>query len=180
MKKHLVDLKINCNKLMFMIILSYYYIMGCSTAKQVAMQELMDIGEILKIENTKLDEEKENLLKDQIDKPADDKEIQQSIKKMTLELEDTYRKAYQLLQDLIASAEYQRDGSPAGRVSQIYAMRLRLEETYKRIENCYMQKMNYSVINSGIKGEIEKEKQKNREIEAEIQAHKEKKTEEAA
>lgn len=154
--------------------------MGCSTAKQVAMQELMDIGEILKIENNNLNEEKENLLRDQIDKPAEDKEIQQSIRKMTLELEEYYRKAYQLLQDLIASAEFQRDGSPASRVSQIYGMRLRLEETYKRIENCYMQKMNYAVINAEIKAEIEKEKQKNREIEAEIQVYKEKKTEAAA
>ena len=59
-------------------------IMGCNTSKQVAIQELSDIHEILKIENSKLEEEKENLLRDQIDKPAEDKEIQQSIQKNLL------------------------------------------------------------------------------------------------
>lgn len=149
--------------------------MGCSTAKQIAMQELLDIGEILKIENSKLEEEKENLLRDQIDKPADDKEIQQSVRKMTLELEETYRKAYQILQDLIVSAEHQRDSNPANRITQIYNMRMKLEETYKRIENCYMQKMSYAVANVEIKAEIENEKAKNRDLEMEIQGYKEKK-----
>ena len=149
--------------------------MGCSTAKQIAMQELLDIGEILKIENSKLEEEKENLLRDQIDKPADDKEIQQSVRKMTLELEETYRKAFQILQDLIASAEHQRDSNPANRIAQIYNMRMKLEETYKRIENCYMQKMNYAVANVEVKAEIEREKAKNEDLEMEIQSHTKKK-----
>lgn len=148
--------------------------MGCNTSKQVALQELLDIYEILKIENSSLEEEKENLLRDQIDKPAEDKEIQQSIRKMTLELEDTYRKAFQLLTELIASAEFQRDGSPSSRINQIHKLRFKLEEIYGKIESFHIEKKKLSTENDELRLLIEQEKAKHQEIRAELQGLKEK------
>ena len=147
--------------------------MGCNTSKQVALQELSDIYEILKIENSALEEEKESLLRDQIDKPAEDKEIQQSIKKMTLELEETYRKAFHLLTQLITSAEFQRDGSPSSRINQIHKLRFKLEEIYRKIESFHLEKKTLSTENDELRLLIEQEKAKHQEIRAELQGLKE-------
>jgi hypothetical protein len=149
--------------------------MGCNTSKQVAFEELSDIFEILKKENSALEEEKEALLKDQIDKPAEDKEIQQSIKKMTLELEETYRRAYELLKQLIASAEFQRDGSPSSRINQIHKLRFNLEEIYGKIESFHLRKKQLNHENDELRILIQNEKSKNNEIQTELQCYVEKK-----
>ncbi|OMJ75831.1 hypothetical protein SteCoe_24933 [Stentor coeruleus] len=125
--------------------------MGCGKSQEYAIQELNDIFNILKQENSELKAEKEALMREQIDKPSDEKDIIRSIGNMSNELESNYRDAKILLQDFSKSINYQKKSTPETRIGQITQLRLKLEETYKRIENCYMQKQAYSKLNSEVR-----------------------------
>jgi hypothetical protein len=129
--------------------------MGCGKSQEYAIQELNDIFNILKQENTQLKEEKEALMREQIDKPSDEKDIIRSIGNMSNELETNYRDAKILLENFVQSINYQKKSTPETRIGQITQLRLRLEDTYKRIENCYMQKQIYSKLNSEVKFAVE-------------------------
>lgn len=131
--------------------------MGCGKTRQMALDELKEVYEILQLENQKLTEEKENLLRDQIDKPSDDKEIQQSMKGMTIEISDNYAEARAMLEDFLSTITFQYENSPERRIYNMFEMRHKLEETYRRIENSLSQKQTYIKLNQALMQAIEKE-----------------------
>ena len=146
--------------------------MGCGKARQAAMQEFQDIYEILKLENSKLEETKEALLSDQIDKPSDDKMIEKSMRDMTRELEEKYREAHALLQNFLETIQHQQEKNPLNRIFQISELRLKLEDTYRRIENCYAQKQTYWKLNSDIRVAIDQVDIEIQAKQAELKTHK--------
>jgi serine/threonine protein kinase len=113
--------------------------MGCGKAKLIAIEELKDIISLLQTENKELEEEREKLLYEQIDKPTDDKEIIESLKSMKLALERRYREVKTLLEQLIDVISKQKETNPNNRISQISELRQNLENTYKRIDSLYLQ-----------------------------------------
>lgn len=129
--------------------------MGCGKSQEYAIQELKDVYDILKQENNQLKAEKEVLMREQIDKPSEEKEITRSIKNMSNELETNYRDARILLEDFVKSINYQKKSTPETRIEQIAQLRLRLEDTYKRIENCYIKKQIYSKLNNEVRITVE-------------------------
>jgi predicted RNase H-like HicB family nuclease len=145
--------------------------MGCGKSREFALQELNDVFEILKVENEQLQTEKETLMREQIDKPSDEKEIIRSISNMTAELELNYRDAQTLLVDFVESINYQKKSSPETRIGQIIQVRLKLEDTYRRIENCYSQKQTYSKLNSEVRIAVEQTENDLKAKRAEIQKY---------
>ena len=114
--------------------------MGCNVSRKVAIEELQDIADILKLDNTKLEEEKEKLLYDQIDKPSDDKEIAKCLKNMNGELEEQYVQSRQLLFEFVETISRQKENTPENRIFQIIDLRQQIEEVYRRTESFCQQK----------------------------------------
>ena len=128
--------------------------MGCGKSHIVALEELQDISNILKTEISNLEEEKEKLLYEQINRPAEDKEIYKSLKGMALEIDCEHKEAKKLLLELVEVISYQMENTPEIRMVQVIEMRRNLEEIEKKIENFYLQRNAYTRLNGQMKQSI--------------------------
>lgn len=146
--------------------------MGCTKSREIAIEELQDIANILRTENMQLEEEKEKLLYDQIDRPADDKEIARSLKGMTLELEEMYKGSKELLDEFVITISHQKENSPEVRMAQIFDTRKQLEELSKRIENFFLQKKAYIKLNNELQLAIDQNEKEIYEKTLQIQNYK--------